>query len=331
MIDFITSTFTLIQAGLFEHLVEPALHALGLMAYLEPAFDATEFVLLGLLEMALLVVLFRPLEAIFPVEYWPSRSGVNTDILYTALHRLGFIPLMLFVVLLPLSVNVDEWLRLQGFIPYTLDDVIPGLFNHPALTFLVYLLVLDFVGYWVHRFQHRLGWWWALHSLHHSQRTMSYWTDDRAHLLDDLLNGVVFTLVSLLIGVPPGQFLLLLMTARMVQSLAHANLSLSFGPVGQRILVSPRFHRIHHGMTMGSVGGPQSCNFAVLFPLWDMVFGTANFTHEIEPTGIDDQLLGRDYGEGFWRQQSLGLQRFWAALWGQTLVGVRPLGGSDPD
>jgi len=52
------------------------------------------------------------------------------------------------------------------------------------------------------------------------------------------------------------------------------------------------------------------------------VFGTANFTHEIEPTGIDDQLKGRDYGEGFWRQQSLGLQRFWVALWGQTPPGV---------
>lgn len=314
IIDSIINTFTLIQAGLFERLVEPTLHTLGLMTYLEPAFDATEFVLLGLIEIALLVIIFRPLEALFPVERWPSRQGVNTDILYTALHRLGFIPLVLFVLLLPLSVNADEWLRLHGFLPYTLDDVIPGLFNHPLLTFLIYLLVLDFAGYWVHRFQHRLNWWWALHSLHHSQRTMSYWTDDRAHLLDDLLNGVVFTLLSLLIGVPPGQFLLLLMLTRMVQSFAHANLALSFGPVGERLLVSPRYHRIHHGIGMGSKGGPLSCNFAVLFPLWDILFGTANFTHQLEPTGIDDQLQGRDYGVGFLRQQLLGFQRFWVAL-----------------
>jgi hypothetical protein len=46
-----------------------------------------------------------------------------------------------------------------------------------------------------------------------------------------------------------------------------------------------------------------------------MVFGSADFSLRFEPTGIRDQVeLGRDYGEGFWSQQKLGVQRFISAL-----------------
>ncbi|MFM2340855.1 MAG: hypothetical protein RLZZ592_508, partial [Pseudomonadota bacterium] len=59
----------------------------------------------------------------------------------------------------------------------------------------------------------------------------------------------------------------------------------------------------------GTLGG---CNFAVLFPVWDALFGTADFRSPVGPTGIRDQLPeegGRDYGRGFWAQQRLGLLR----------------------
>jgi sterol desaturase/sphingolipid hydroxylase (fatty acid hydroxylase superfamily) len=315
-IDWSVHVFTLAQAWVFEHVVQPLIYSLGLMEYLESAFDATEFILLGLLEIALLVILFRPLEAWFPVERWASRRGVRTDILYTVLHRVGFIPLVLFVLLWPISVGVDGWLRLHGFVPYNLEDVFPFLVNRPVATFFAYLVVLDFAGYWLHRFQHRLEWWWALHGVHHSQQVMSYWTDDRTHLLDDVLNALWFTTLSLFIGVPPGQFVLLMMITRILQSFAHANIAVHFGWLGDRLLVSPRFHRIHHGIGVGSESGPLSCNFAVLFPIWDILFGTANFNHKIGPTGIADQLQGRDYGNGFIRQQILGLKRLGRALRG---------------
>jgi len=82
--------------------------------------------------------------------------------------------------------------------------------------------------------------------------------------------------------------------------------------------VGPRFHRLHHAIGLGHEGHLPGtlggCNFAVLFPVWDIVFGTARFGHGYEPTGIRDQLPehgGRDYGEGFWAQQWLGLKRLW--------------------
>ena len=63
----------------------------------------------------------------------------------------------------------------------------------------------------------------------------------------------------------------------------------------------------HESAGAGSLGGH---NFAVLFPLWDMLFGTANFEQRYDPTGVRDQVeQGRDYGQGFWAQQWRGCLR----------------------
>ena len=102
-------------------------------------------------------------------------------------------------------------------------------------------------------------------------------------------------------------------TDGIVQSVQHANLPWTYGPLGY-LLVSPVFHRVHHAIGVGHEGRRHGCNFAVLFPVWDIVFGTADYRSAVEPTGIRDQLpppqgRGHDYGDGFWRQQWLGLRR----------------------
>jgi sterol desaturase/sphingolipid hydroxylase (fatty acid hydroxylase superfamily) len=138
---------------------------------------------------------------------------------------------------------------------------------------------------------------------------MSFWNDDRNHLLDELLAGLWFSAVAFLIGVPPEQFVLAVMLTRFVESLSHANLRLNFGRIGSRLLVGPRFHRTHHAIGVGHEGAHRGCNFATLFPLWDIAFGTANFSYRGVETGVADQLQGRDYGGGFFAQQWLGLKR----------------------
>jgi sterol desaturase/sphingolipid hydroxylase (fatty acid hydroxylase superfamily) len=128
----------------------------------------------------------------------------------------------------------------------------------------------------------------------------------------------MFVLVALLVGVPPEQFIAVVACTQLLESLAHANVRLSFGPLLGRLLVSPAYHRAHHAMfgageTAGR-GGAGGHNFAVLFPLWDMLGRTARFDAPLAPTGVRDQLEGRDYGRGFWAQQWLGLRRLAHAL-----------------
>lgn len=312
--NVVVETFTSLQALVFERAVLPLLYALGLMEFSEQAFDATEFVLLGCVQIIAVYVLLRPLEVWFPAEHWASRSAVRADVLYTCLHRIGIVPIAIYALLTPLVDAVDAELRLVGFIPRGLEDVIPGLMGSVALTFLVYLLVLDLADYWRHRLQHRFAWWWALHSLHHSQRQMTFWADDRNHLLDDVIAGLWFAAIAFLIGVPPEQFVAAVMLTRFVESLSHANVRFGFGAIGERLIVSPRFHRTHHAIGVGHQGKRFGCNFATLFPLWDMLFGTANFTYRGVQTGVADQLEGRDYGKGFLSQQKLGVERLARAL-----------------
>jgi sterol desaturase/sphingolipid hydroxylase (fatty acid hydroxylase superfamily) len=309
MIDWIANQFAALQDQLFESTVLPAMHALGLGGYVEQAFNWTEVFLIGAIEVTLLAIVLGALEKWRPVEMQVDNDDKRVDVLYTLLNRLGLIPLLLFLLLQPLVDVLDSWLRLHDLIPPKLEDWLPFLNDSPLLSFLFYLLILDFVAYWLHRSQHRINAWWALHSLHHSQRQLSFWSDNRNHLLDVVAIDTVFALVALAIGVAPGQFITIIVATRVVESLSHANLRLSFGRIGDFLLVSPHFHRVHHAIGMGHEGAYSGCNFAILFPLWDWLFGTLNREPNYPPTGVSDQLLGADYGSRFWAQQWLGLTR----------------------
>ncbi|HEX9391442.1 MAG TPA: sterol desaturase family protein [Usitatibacteraceae bacterium] len=314
MFEWIANQFAVLQDQVFETGVLPVMHALGLGGYAEQAFDWTEFFLIGAIEVTLLAMVLGALEKWRPVEAQTGDADKKVDVLYTLLHRLGFVPLALFLFLQPLVDLLDGWLRLHDIIPPKLEDALPFLNSSPLLSFLFYLVILDFFAYWLHRGQHRINAWWALHSLHHSQRQMSFWSDDRNHLLDDVLIDGAFALIALLIGVAPGQFITIVVATRVVESLSHANLRLSFGRIGEYLLVSPRFHRVHHAIGLGHEGAQRGCNFAVLFPVWDALFGTFNHAPIYPSTGVRNQLEGVNYGSHFWEQQWLGLNRLVASL-----------------
>lgn len=331
----LVTLFTAIQGWIFDTLVQPLLFALGLAEYLEPGFDAIEFVLIGALQLAIAFVLLRPLEALWPAEKWTNRRAVRVDVLYSLLDRLGVIPLAVFALLTPLFGELDSALRLAGHIPRQLEDWLPGLDHHPLLSFLLYLVILDFAEYWRHRLSHTLGWWWALHEIHHSQRQMSFWTDSRNHLLDSLSAGVWFALVSLLVGVPPGHFIWLLVAVHFVENLSHANTRLNFGRIGERLLVGPRYHRWHHAMDLPPVGRLRhGCNYAILLPAWDMLFGTLYLGKDFPATGVHDESPERvSARDRFWRQQWLGLCQLVRSVAGRgaSPLSSRPRTPDSPD
>lgn len=318
MMNMLTDWFFNAQGWLFQSLVEPFLYVTGLGDVAEDAFTGTEWFLIGLLELALLYLVLRPLEAWIPVKPDLDPAARRNDFLYTCIHRLGAFSVAVFFVLGPVFDKMAFGLRMAGISHFNLESLWPGVTDIPLASFFVYLVVLDFFDYWFHRGSHQFGWWWGLHSLHHSQRDMNLWSDNRNHLLDDLMRDVCLAVIALVIGVEPGQYVLLVVASRMLQSLQHANVRIHFGSLGERLLVSPRYHRLHHAIGVGhesrgsgSLGGR---NFAVLFPVWDIMFRTACFGSTFEATGVRDQLpppqgKGRDYGCGFWAQQWLGLKR----------------------
>ena len=305
--------FAVAQQWLFEAVVQPLMFAGGLGNLLEDGFAATGWLLVGLLQLLIMLTVFRALERWRPVEPVTDRAAVRVDVVYTLIHRLGLVRVALFFGIDPLWTSLASALRLAGWPTWSLDGVWPGVTDIGWVSFALYLVLFDGVNYALHRAQHGWAWWWQLHALHHSQRQMTMWSDNRNHLLDDLLRDSVFVVVALAVGIAPAQFVAVVAATQLLETLSHANVRLSFGRVLGRLLVSPRFHRLHHSIGLGhESAGPGSLgghNFAVLFPVWDVLFGTARFDDRYEPTGIRDQLQGRDYGRGFWAQQGLGLKR----------------------
>nr|WP_294549022.1 sterol desaturase family protein [uncultured Rhodopila sp.] len=297
--------FDLGAGWLEENVLVPALYWLGLMNWEDVSYGWALFALYGVAQVVLTFAVCLPLERWRPVERWPDSHAVWVDVLYTLLSRVGVLPFVTYVLFYRARVAVSGWMADQGWVPPTLEGLFPALLGQQVLVFVIYAIILDFADYWRHWLAHRFRWWWALHSLHHAQRQMTFWSDDRNHVLDDLIAFVWFGVIALLIGVPPLQFPLLVLVLRFLESLSHANVRLSFGWLGERLLISPRFHRAHHGVL---AAGQRSCNYGAVLPWWDMLFRTADFSREYVRTG--DPSGEEALATGTWAQQQMaGLRR----------------------
>jgi sterol desaturase/sphingolipid hydroxylase (fatty acid hydroxylase superfamily) len=152
-------------------------------------------------------------------------------------------------------------LRALGF-----DGVTGGL-----IAVVVGTLVLDFFQYWEHRAFHSSKILWQQHLLHHSDEYMNFTTAARHHPIEIFLVPVFVTIpMAILFKLPPINIAALSLIPYAWDYVAHSNVRLGFGPFWW-VLVSPNYHRIHHSLEPHHIDR----NFAMFFPIWDIVFGTA--------------------------------------------------------
>ncbi len=287
----ISGAYGSVQEWIFSTFVIPVLYQFDLMSWAEDVFDGVDWFLFGCIQIFLIIVVLRTWERINPAELQERfASSSRADVVYTLFHRLGIFHGLFFIALSGLFFEVDSILHDARFDRFNVESWWPGVTSIPAVSFLVYLVLLDFVDYLYHRASHAFNWWWQLHALHHSQTVMTAWSDNRNHLLDDILRAVVMAFFALLFGVSPGQFIALVALSQFIQSWQHANIRVHLGPA-RYLLISPMYHRMHHAVGYGheAIGKPGvlgGCNFGILFPWWDMAFNTAIFPKEVYPTGV---------------------------------------------
>ena len=83
--DWLTDLFADLQQWLFEAAVQPLVYALGLGGWVEDAFDATGWLLVGLIQIAVLLAVIGPLQRWRPVEpvidraRHPHRHPLHAD------------------------------------------------------------------------------------------------------------------------------------------------------------------------------------------------------------------------------------------------------------
>ena len=80
MLQWWTDVFSQAQQWLFEAVVQPVVFALGMGNLLEDAFSATGWLLVGLIQIAVMLALIAPLQRWRPVEAVTDRAAIRTEI-----------------------------------------------------------------------------------------------------------------------------------------------------------------------------------------------------------------------------------------------------------
>lgn len=159
---------------------------------------------------------------------------------------------------------------------------LPMIVPHPVLAALLFLFVHDFLYYWYHRLQHAWRPLWLIHSVHHSDTELNATSYVRQHVFDNVIHSFVVTVpLYLVVGVDLDTMVFIATIGVGVQFFIHANLPISFGPLSF-LIASPLQHRVHHSTDAAA----SNANFASMFPVWDLAFGTYKHPTPTPATGL---------------------------------------------
>jgi sterol desaturase/sphingolipid hydroxylase (fatty acid hydroxylase superfamily) len=217
-----------------------------------------------------LVVATGVCERIWPAERRPLLArGHALDVCYLALHAVIVIPLMTL-----LSVGAAELVRSQlRWIELPWPRHWPALLVVPLT-----IVAMDGANWLAHYADHRLGFLWRFHALHHSQEELSVLTSFRAHPLMHTTGFMLatFPVVALMPTRPIAPVLITIYVC--IGTLQHANLRWTYGPAG-RVIVSPAYHRLHHSLDS------QGVNLGVVLTIWDVLARRARFPARCDSVG----------------------------------------------
>jgi sterol desaturase/sphingolipid hydroxylase (fatty acid hydroxylase superfamily) len=156
----------------------------------------------------------------------------------------------------------------------------------------LFLVLSDFMLYWLHRMFHRGG-FWKYHAIHHSSEDLDWISAARFHPVNLFLGTILVDVTLLLAGISPNVMLWVAPFNMFHSAFVHANLSWTLGPF-KYVLATPVFHRWHHT----SLAEAGNTNFAGTFPLWDILFGTYRMPEKELPDhyGVEGELIPAEIG-----------------------------------
>jgi len=199
-----------------------------------------------------------------------SRVFVQ-DVLYAFFYQGGAYTILIWSAL----ANALE--SRLGFLKIEVLAALPG-----PVHWLLYVLIVDFITYWWHRMLHASNVMWAFHSVHHAQEEMSFISSYRMHPIEQIGQSLIMVVPLLVMGTPTWRWLPLYLMMNMFEAAQHSALNFTYGKA-YAIVVSPRFHALHHSRDARVYNG----NYAKIFSLWDYVFGTALRAERPDRFGVE--------------------------------------------
>jgi sterol desaturase/sphingolipid hydroxylase (fatty acid hydroxylase superfamily) len=248
-------------------------------------------------------IVFTALSRISPCNAgrpWWRKRGLATDLAYWV-----FIPVLARYARIGFTV-----LFTVAFMGITSAGAIADFYAHgrgplAALALwqqiAVYLLVSDFLLYWIHRAFHG-GALWRFHAVHHSSQDLEWISAARFHPINIIFGTTLVDVLMLVAGIKPDVFFFLIPFTTLSSVFVHANLDWTLGPL-KYVLVSPVFHRWHH--TLPDDSGKR--NFASTFAFFDLLFGTFTLPEGKLPEHYG--IVDKDMPESLGRQMFYPLMR----------------------
>ena len=241
-----------------------------------------------LLDLLLMTVIFIPLELFFPKNKFQTKfhEEWRTDLMYFVISHLfiqffGIVtqkPAILFFGWIGLD-KIHLWIQSLPFI---------------VALFLAFFTT-DLFQYWAHRFFHTRVYLWRFHSIHHSTQHMDWLAGSRTHFMDIFFTRAMTFIPLYVLGFSTTVFNVYIIFIAIHAVLIHANTRINFGVI-KYIFTTPQYHHWHHCEDPKYYGH----NFASIFPLIDIIFGTYYLPGNEWPAGTG--VHEGNYPKGFLKQ-----------------------------
>ena len=141
-------------------------------------------------------------------------------------------------------------------------------FMHPAVYWIMLVLAEDFLYYWLHRFDHEVRFFWAVHVTHHSSELMNFTVGFRSSVFQPLYRFLYFIPLAW-IGFHPLDIIFIYSATQIWGIFVHTELINKMGWL-EYILVTPSHHRVHHASNPKYLDK----NMGMFLIIWDKMFGT---------------------------------------------------------
>lgn len=172
--------------------------------------------------------------------------------------------------------------------------------NHP-ITWILLLLITDFIWYWYHRLGHEVNIMWGAHVVHHQSEEFNYTVSARITTLQAIIRNLFWCTLPFL-GFEPPLVMTILVIHGTYSFFTHTETIRKLGWL-EKILITPSHHRVHHASNPKYLNK----NYGDIFIFWDKIFGTFEEEKEKPVYGLTHPLKSHSF---LWQHL-----HYYAELW----------------
>lgn len=191
-----------------------------------------------------------------------------------------------------------------GIYPFMLKWLALTHIENTILVYFITFIIIDFNGYWVHRWSHEVNLFWNLHVIHHSSEDYNLACALRQSISAFFNMFTVLLLPAALLGIPEQVIATVAPLQLFAQFWYHTRHINRMGFL-EKIIVTPSHHRVHHAVNPEYMDK----NLSQIFIIWDKLFGT--FQEELKEV---PPVYGISRPARTWNPIKINFQHLWLLI-----------------